>query len=223
MMGDGAKTEFTMSKVAWVVDDHNLVNAGLCALLYSLKRFDEVLSFASPANLPCEPQSIPPRLILADFFIPNFPLEDWLPQLRLEFPESLILVVSSSISKTDQAVSLKLGANAYIEKHTKAETFIDFLQTQLQKTTDSRRERPVDTIQYDYFLSNSQHDGLIDLTPSQSEVFVQLSRGLSTKAIASQLNVSPETVKSHLKHVYKKMGARNRQHAIDIARHKGLI
>jgi len=53
------------------------------------------------------------------------------------------------------------------------------------------------------------------LTPRENEVLRLLSTGLTYKKIAVQLEVSPETVKMHLKHVYRKLKAKNKVEAIN--------
>ena len=58
-----------MSKLAWVIDDHQLFNAGISRLLIELSGIDEVLSFANPREAFNIKSSVTPRLITADYFI----------------------------------------------------------------------------------------------------------------------------------------------------------
>ncbi len=62
---------------------------------------------------------------------------------------------------------------------------------------------------------------LLGLTPRQYEVLVLLSRGLSLKLVARQLNISLGTTKAHTEAVYQRLGAHNRNEAVYIARNKG--
>lgn len=65
---------------------------------------------------------------------------------------------------------------------------------------------------------------LVDpLTDREQDVLRHLSRGLSNRAIARSLFVSGETVKTHLKHVYAKLGVSNRSDAVARARELGLL
>lgn len=54
---------------------------------------------------------------------------------------------------------------------------------------------------------------LVTLTPREIEVLQLLAQGLSNKAIADALVLSPRTVKTHLRHVYRKFGVSNRTSA----------
>ena len=57
----------------------------------------------------------------------------------------------------------------------------------------------------------------LKLTPRQAEVLELLERGRSTKQIAQELHLSPETVRNHVRHVLRAVGARSRLEAVAIA------
>jgi DNA-binding NarL/FixJ family response regulator len=61
------------------------------------------------------------------------------------------------------------------------------------------------------------------LSPREKEVLAQLAKGQSTKEIARDLKLSPETVKDHLERLYAKLEARNRVEALERARGLGLL
>jgi DNA-binding CsgD family transcriptional regulator len=61
------------------------------------------------------------------------------------------------------------------------------------------------------------------LTPRQSEVLQALAGGLSTEQIAAELHLTTETVRNHIRHVLKALGAHSRLEAVVIARRQGLI
>jgi PAS domain S-box-containing protein len=58
-----------------------------------------------------------------------------------------------------------------------------------------------------------------DLTPRQADVLHLLEQGLSTKQIAKQLHLSPETVRNHIRHLLRALGVHSRLEAVAIARH----
>ena len=61
------------------------------------------------------------------------------------------------------------------------------------------------------------------LTEREYEVLVLLADGLTTEQVAGQLTVSPHTVRSRIKTILAKLGARNREHAIAIAFREGAL
>jgi HD-GYP domain-containing protein (c-di-GMP phosphodiesterase class II) len=68
-----------------------------------------------------------------------------------------------------------------------------------------------------------RRDGPAGLTQREVEVLVLLARGLSNKAIAAQLVVSPKTVGSHIEHIYRKIGCSTRAAASLFAMQHGLL
>ena len=58
------------------------------------------------------------------------------------------------------------------------------------------------------------HDESLSLTAREEEILLLLTRGYSNKEIADRINLSTETVRSHLKHIYEKMHVRSRAEAV---------
>jgi DNA-binding CsgD family transcriptional regulator len=61
------------------------------------------------------------------------------------------------------------------------------------------------------------------LTSRERDVLERLAEGRATEEIAELLHVSPHTVRSRIKAVLRKLGARNREHAVAIALTEGAI
>jgi PAS domain S-box-containing protein len=62
-----------------------------------------------------------------------------------------------------------------------------------------------------------------DLTPRQSEVLGMLEHGRSTRQIAQELHLSPETVRNHVRHILQTLGVHSRLEAVTVARREGLF
>lgn len=71
-------------------------------------------------------------------------------------------------------------------------------------------------------VSRMRHPGTA-LTPRELEVLALVARGRSNDAVARELFLSRATVKSHLAHLYEKLGVRSRTEAIAVARERGLL
>lgn len=61
------------------------------------------------------------------------------------------------------------------------------------------------------------------LTPRQAQVLRLLEQGRSTKQIAGELHLSPETVRNHIRHLMRTLGVNSRLEAVAIARHEHLV
>jgi DNA-binding CsgD family transcriptional regulator len=72
------------------------------------------------------------------------------------------------------------------------------------------------------FDGNPQAVATLGISPRELEVLAELAAGSANKEIARRLGVSPNTVKTHLAHLYEKLGAKSRTDAIARARELGL-
>ena len=68
-----------------------------------------------------------------------------------------------------------------------------------------------------------RQEGLDPLTERELQILHLLEKGLTNREIASELVVTPGTVKLHTKHVYRKLSVNNRQTAVTLARALGLL
>ncbi len=98
------------------------------------------------------------------------------------------------------------GANAYWSKELPPEALAERLR-RLSQGQEPRLRAPE----------------LPRLTMREQEVLQQMAQGLSSKEIARNLGLSPETVKDHLVRLYEKLGVRNRVEALERARSLGLL
>ena len=65
--------------------------------------------------------------------------------------------------------------------------------------------------------------GFGDLTPRQYEILRHLGDGCSTRDIASELGISEDTVRNHIRGIFKVLGVHSRLEAVSVAHAKGLI
>ena len=202
-----------MTNCAWVIDDHMLFNAGISRLLIGLNGIEKVLSFSSPQEVIDDRSLSPPKLVIADYFIPGFNIENWMPCLKELYTESPIVVISSSISSLDKERCLKLGATAYFEKHLDPQQVMSGLQ---QVMADCYEPKGMDSQ-----IARNFSEGR--LTNRQIEIIICLSRGLSLKLIAKKLDISTETVKTHISNLYRELNVSSKDEAILWAREHGLV
>ena len=76
---------------------------------------------------------------------------------------------------------------------------------------DDRAQAPIESITHEAQHGNASSDGL---TAREREVLAMISQGSSNKQIARALEISPETVKSHVKHIFLKLAVSTRTEAV---------
>lgn len=201
-------------KTICVVDDHKLFSSGLELMINALEDgischvFDDAVTFLQSLS----ERDGPPDLCVIDFYIPGTHVPDLIRQVLGRYPATPVLVVSASVIQADENMALDAGARLFLNKSCETEVLLDAVKQLLAGETPEiagpDRER----------LS-----GKFNLTPRQVEILLLVSKGFSNKEIANLLEVSPETVKSHLKEIFVRFDVGNRIEAVDFARSNGLF
>jgi LuxR family maltose regulon positive regulatory protein len=81
----------------------------------------------------------------------------------------------------------------------------------------------VERARQDRLAPSSRPQLLGALSPRETDILQLIARGLSNKEIARRLDIGPETVKSHLKNVFAKLGVERRSQAVSRAQTLGLV
>jgi DNA-binding NarL/FixJ family response regulator len=145
-------------------------------------------------------------------------------RIREAQPETEIVVLTTHADEDSILDALRAGARGYLTKdagiaeisravHAAADhhALLDpVVHSRLIAAADTaRRPSPARTLPD-------------ELTPREAEVLALIARGLSNAEIASELVVSEATVKSHINHLFSKIGARDRAQAVHYAYVNGL-
>ena len=96
----------------------------------------------------------------------------------------------------------------------------DNLDTYLQAILVAMSPAPAQAVSTKELM---RQEGLYPLTERELQILHLLEKGLTNREIASELVVTPGTVKLHTKHVYRKLSVNNRQTAVTLARALGLL
>ena len=155
-----------------------------------------------------------PDVVLMDIFLPRMSGIECTARLKALLPK-LKIVILTGVNEDDEIVFLALeaGADGYLLKRTRPAdlraALLDVLGGGAPMTSEIAR-RVVES-----FRRKAQtRDEALNLTAREEEVLVLLSKGYSNKEIADRLELSIDTVRFHLKHIYEKMHVRSRTEAV---------
>ncbi len=156
-------------------------------------------------------------LILLDLDMPGINGLDAIQTLLGIQADTPIVMISAheEISVINRA--LAKGIKGFIPKTTSADVTLSALRLVLSGGTylppQLMQQTPIETGEGDKNL----------LTPRQVEVLKLLQKGIQNKNIAHQLDLSPSTVKVHIRRIFTTLGARNRTEAVNLAIEMGLL
>jgi DNA-binding NarL/FixJ family response regulator len=132
----------------------------------------------------------------------------------IENPKARIIVLAEHAGDAEITKALKKGAAGYICKDVSPGELVTAIRT----VAAGRKYIPEDIAQ---ILSDNL--GQEDLTPSEANVLRMIVGGMSNKEIAFALDVSENTVKTHVKNIFDKIGVSDRTSAATTAIKRGLV
>ena len=208
-----------------VVDDQALVREGLMTLLEAAPDITPVAAAGDGEEAVTLCGRHRPDVVLMDLRMPKLDGVEATRRIRMAQPETEIVVLTTHADEASILDALRAGARGYLTKdagiaeisravHAAADhqTLLDpVVHSQLlAAATAGARPAPPPVSLPD------------DLTQREAEVLSLIARGLSNREIAGTLVVSEATVKTHINHVFAKIGARDRAQAVHYAYTHGL-
>jgi DNA-binding NarL/FixJ family response regulator len=205
-----------------VADDQRVVREGLSLVLGLMEGVEVVGAAADGAEAVTLARAVRPDVVLMDLRMPRCDGVEATRRLRIEAPEVKVVVLTTYSDDRTVLEALRAGARGYLTKDAGGAQIHDALRRVLDDhaVIDPAVQRHlIDAIAGDPAPRPKARDGL---TPREAEVLSLMAGGLSNAEIASRLVVSEGTVKSHVNHVFAKIGARDRAQAVAYAFRYGL-
>lgn len=193
-----------------IADDHPLFRNALFQSVHmaisgaNLLEADSLDALLSLLNKHTEPD-----LLLLDLKMPGANGMSGLIQLRSEYPELPIVVISANEEPTIVSQVKTHGAFGFIPKSSDMKTLI----SALNQVLNGDPYFPEGLIA-NHAACDDLAEKIAALTPQQYKVLGMLSDGLLNKQIAYELNVSEATIKAHMTAIFRKLGVKNRTQAV---------
>jgi DNA-binding NarL/FixJ family response regulator len=197
-----------------VVDDHHVVRQGLVALLNIMPGI-EVVGEASDGLEAIElHQSLHPDITLMDLQLPRLGGVDAILRIRAEDPAARFIVLTTFDGDEDIFRSLQAGARAYLLKGMTVEELTSTIQAVHNGKT--RISAPIAEKLAERMSGQA-------LTARELAVLERIVAGRANKEIASDLDISEATVKTHVNNLLGKLGVSDRTHAATVAIQRGIV
>ena len=190
---------------------------GCAGMLAGLAEFEVSGEAADGAQAVEQAAALTPQVVLMDLRMPGMDGVEAITRIRARLPGVHVLVLTTYDSDADILRAIEAGATGYILKDAPREELYRAIrstalgQTYLSPTVATRLmgqlRAPADTA----------------LSPREVDVLTWVAKGESNKEIARSLHLSEATVKSHLLHIFSKLGVNDRTQAVTLAMQKGII
>ncbi|POH60282.1 response regulator [Arthrobacter glacialis] len=200
-----------------LVDDHMVVRSGLKALLGTQPDISVVAEAASGEAALLAMAEHSPSVIVMDLAMgAGIDGIETIKQVRRINSRQAILVFTTYDSDADIVRAVDAGAMGYLLKDATPEEIFAAVRGAVQGK--SVMSAPVASRLFQQLRNPDEV-----LTPREAELLSLLTEGLSNKALGQRLFISEATVKTHLAHIYAKLGVETRAAAISTAiRREGM-
>ena len=206
-----------MSVRILVTDDHPVVRAGLSGMLSGEPDFEVVGEAQNGKEAVTFVGELKPDVVLMDLRMPEMDGVTAIEHIKSSYPDVHVLVLTTYESDADILRAIETGATGYLLKDTPREELFGAIRTVAQGQSPLAPGVAARLMQR---VRDPEEEGL---STREIEVLELVAHGTSNKEIAKQLWVSETTVKSHMLHIFDKLGVTDRTAAVTEALKRGII
>jgi two-component system NarL family response regulator len=206
--------EAAAKSTVMLVDDHALMRTGVANIINQEPDLAVVVEASNGLEAVAAYEQHRPDVILLDLRMPVLDGVEAVRQIRERDPRARVIVLTTYDTDDEIARALKAGAKAYVLKDISADDLIGCIRDVLAGKT---------------YLAPSAAAKLaegvtrVQLTPREMSTLRLMADGKSNKEIANDLSISERTVKTHLGHLFEKLGVTSRTEAVKVATRRGLV
>src|SRR3954468_23738004 len=197
-----------------LVDDHALLRTGVANIINQEPDLHVVAEAGNGVEAIAAYERYHPDVTLLDLRMPVMEGVEVVRRIRERDPVARVIILTTYDTDDEISRALKAGAKAYVLKDISADLLIGCIRDVLAGKT---------------YLAPSAAAKLaegvthVQLTPREMAALRLMADGKANKEIATELSISERTVKTHLGHLFEKLGVASRTEAIKVATRRGLV
>src|SRR6478672_5372124 len=197
-----------------LVDDHALLRTGVANIINQEPDLRVIAEAGDGVQAIEAYERHRPDVTLLDLRMPIMEGVEVVRRIRERDPQARLIILTTYDTDDEISRALKAGAKAYVLKDISADGLVSCIRdvlagkTYLAPAAAAKLAEGVTRVQ---------------LTPREMAALKLLADGKANKEIATALDISERTVKSHLAHLFEKLGATSRTEAVKVATRRGLV
>ena len=207
-----------------LVDDHELVRRGMKTMLETEADIEVVGEASDGTEVLKLVEANLPDIVLIDVIMPNKDGIETTREIKDNFPNVGVVVLSGHDDQQFVFDALKAGASGYLLKTADLEEVVTTVKS---VAAGEGKLDPTLALKVLTEFQNYQRAEVSDvyqpLTPREREILQLMSEGLPNKTIASRLSISERTVTTHVANIYSKLHVNNRVSAIQEAMRRRIL
>jgi len=197
-----------------LVEDQPLTRIGVRTVLENEKDIELAAETDNAADGFAKFRGLRPDVTILGLRLPDSCSIDDLDNYFVQDPKAKIIVLAEHAGDAEITRALKKGALGYVCKDVAPDDLVKAIRT----VAAGRKFIPADVA-----AILSENIGREELTPAESNILLMIVGGMSNKEIAFALDISENTVKTHARNIFDKLGVSDRTSAATLAIKRGLV
>ena len=204
-----------------IADDHPLFRGAIARVIESRPDFELVAETSDGREALEKIRELRPMVAVIDVRMPELDGSDVLVALREEALPTNVVFLSAFLDSKTVYDAVAAGAKAYLSKDADSEEIVEAISAAARGDTILGPE--VQTGLAEQIRLREESDAQPRLSDREHEVLKLIAQGLSAPEIGEQIHLSTATVKTHLQHLYEKLGVSERAAAVAEGMRRGLV
>jgi DNA-binding NarL/FixJ family response regulator len=211
-----------MSIRALIVDDHPVTREGLRT---ALELSDDVVVVVGEAGSGEEAveqaRQLSPDVVFMDVRMPGMDGIEATRRIREAAPDTKVILITIDESRGAISEAIQAGVSGYLLKDASPDALIDAARNAIEGNAVIHPQLTKTFIEEAQTASDEPKTA--PLSKREREILQKVADGATTRQVATELGISPHTVKTHLERIFEKLGANDRAQAVAIAIRTGIV
>ena len=208
---------------ALIVDDHPVTREGLRTALEFSEEIVVVVGEAATGEEAVErARELTPDVVFMDVRMPGMDGIEATRRIRQAAPTTKVILITIDESRGAISEAIQAGVSGYLLKDASPDALVDAARNAVEGNAVIHPQLTKTFIE-EVRLGEGEGPKAAPLSKREREILQKVADGSTTRQVATELGISPHTVKTHLERIFEKLGANDRAQAVAIAIRTGIV
>ncbi len=208
---------------ALIVDDHPVTREGLRTALELSEEIVVVVGEAATGKEAVErARELTPDVVFMDVRMPGMDGIEATRRIRQAAPTTKVILITIDESRGAISEAIQAGVSGYLLKDASPDTLVDAAKNAVEGNAVIHPQLTKTFIE-EVRIGEGEGPRATPLSKREREILQKVADGSTTRQVATELGISPHTVKTHLERIFEKLGANDRAQAVAIAIRTGIV
>ncbi|HWC71193.1 MAG TPA: response regulator transcription factor [Actinomycetota bacterium] len=208
---------------ALIVDDHPVTREGLRTALELSEEVVVVVGEAATGEEAVEQaRELTPDVVFMDVRMPGMDGIEATRRIRQAAPTTKVILITIDESRGAISEAIQAGVSGYLLKDASPDALVDAARNAIEGNAVIHPQLTKTFIE-EVRLGEGEGPRAAPLSKREREILQKVADGSTTRQVATELGISPHTVKTHLERIFEKLGANDRAQAVAIAIRTGIV